>query len=237
MKALIKIGLTYTGSDEKHNNYVNWLVGSDAVEIVILTGDKIEPEDIHNLDGIVLSGGVDVHPGFYKSSVTDYPNRPADFKPGRDAFEKTVFEVSQQFSIPLLGICRGLQLVNCLTGGTLVQDLGPSLNEVHRFDKTDKKHTVIIEAGSLLHEIIGTSTTEVNSAHHQAIDKLGKDLKVSARAADGTIEGIEWEDSTGKPFFLAIQWHPERMEHVGLTNAPASINIRNRFINEVQKNT
>lgn len=234
MEAL-RIGLTYTGTDVKHNNYVNWLQERENVEVVTLVAGNIDLREIEILDGIVLSGGIDIHPKLYNSAALDYPNRPDAFHPERDEFEKQVFEISQERSIPLLGICRGLQLVNCLTGGTLVQDLGPAGNQVHRFDKADKKHAVSIERSSLLGAIIPGETVLVNSAHHQAIDQLGEGLKVNARSEEGVVEGVEWENKTDKSFFLAVQWHPERMEHVGLANTPASINIRERFLHEIRK--
>ena len=234
MEAL-KIGLTYTGTDEKHNNYVNWLQQGGNVEVVTLKAGTINTEEIQKLDGIVLSGGIDIHPQVYNSAHVNYPNRPDAFHPERDEFEKTIFEISQDRSIPLLGICRGLQLVNCLTGGTLIQDLGNNLNQLHRFDKSDKKHVVQIDPSSLLSDIIRLEAIEVNSAHHQAIDRLGTGLKVNARSADGIVEGIEWENSMGKSFFVAVQWHPERMQHVGLQNTPGSINIRERFLHEIKQ--
>ena len=231
----LRIGLTYTGTDVKHNNYVNWLQERENVEVVTLVAGKNNRTEIEVLDGIVLSGGIDIHPRLYNSNVVDYPNRPDTFHPERDEFEKMIFEITQEKSIPLLGICRGLQLVNCLTGGTLVQDLGPERNQVHRFDKADKKHPVFIDESSLLGEIIPGETVQVNSAHHQAIDRLGEGLKVNARSEEGVIEGVEWDNKTAKSFFLAVQWHPERMEHVGLAHTPASINIRERFLQEIKK--
>ncbi|MES2892984.1 MAG: gamma-glutamyl-gamma-aminobutyrate hydrolase family protein [Bacteroidota bacterium] len=231
----LKIGLTYTGTDAKHNNYVNWLQAAGNVAVTSLVAGKITADEISKLDGIVLSGGIDVHPELYHNENINYPNAPAEFHPERDQFEKMVFDLSQEGAIPVLGICRGLQLINCIVGGTLVQDLGETANSQHRFDKTDKKHDIQIEKGSLLNAIVGEEEVAVNSAHHQAIDRLGKGLKISARSGDGVIEGIEWENKSGKSFLLAVQWHPERMEHVGLQDSPASIKIRDHFINEIKQ--
>ncbi len=235
MEPILKIGLTYTGSAEKHNNYVNWITGDEQIEIVKLSHEDNNLDMVKTLDGIVMSGGVDVHPKFYSSDITDYLNAPEKFNEERDEFEKTVFEISRQQHIPLLGICRGMQLANCILGGTLIQDHGPDGNSIHRFDEIDKRHDIQIVPNTLLSEITGTKLTAANSAHHQAIDIAGEGLMVNSRSDDGTIEGVEWEDKTGKAFFLGVQWHPERMYKFGLSEAPAAKNIRDAFLNELKK--
>lgn len=235
MQPAKKIGVTYTGSDEKHSNYVNWLKGNDAVEIITLSAPHTDLESIREFDAIVLSGGIDMHPRFYHNSFITYPNAPTHFHEKRDEFEMAVFKLSQQHRLPLLGICRGLQLVNCILGGTLKQDMGPTHNAIHRFDEQDKAHGINITKGTLLHEITGVSRTIANSAHHQCIDVLGEGLTVNCGSDDGIIEGIEWSEKENKSFFLAIQWHPERMYKFHLSNLPAAKNIRDRFLNEIKQ--
>lgn len=234
MEPSLKIGLTYTGTDEKHNNYVKWLTGNDKVSIVRLSAEENNSELVEELDGIVLSGGIDMHPKYYSGELI-YPNAPDQFNDQRDEFEQTVFEQCIQFNKPILGVCRGMQLVNCLLGGSLVQDIGIAANNLHRFDKKDKLHDTEILPGTLLEHILHSGRVVTNSAHHQAIAIPGKALKVNARSVDGIIEGIEWADPSGKPFFLGVQWHPERMIQAGLQDAPATKNIRERFITEVKK--
>ena len=120
-----------------------------------------------------------------------------------------------------------------MQGGTLVDDLS-NLNDKHKKEgTTDKEHTIKIKENSLLNEIVKNDTGEVNSAHHQSIDTLGKELMINSLAEDGTIEGIEWKDKTGKPFMLCVQWHPERMFR--FQHSPLSENIRNHFIEEIKK--
>ena len=155
MENKIKVGVSFTGTAEKHTNYVNWLKGKDLIEIITLSPEVTQLENIKNLDGIVLSGGVDMHPKFYKNSVTDYPNRPNIFDEKRDEFELEIFRLSQQNTIPLLGVCRGMQLINCALGGTLVQDNGIIANAIHRFENKDKAHGINIFPGTLLNEITG----------------------------------------------------------------------------------
>ncbi len=112
----------------------------------------------------------------------------------------------------VLGVCRGLQLINVHLKGTLIQDLGVEGDQTHMAGGgADKQHKVVVEEGTLLREVVGGKGGVANSAHHQAVGRLGTGLRVNCRAEDGTIEGLEWADPAGKPFMLAVQWHPERM--------------------------
>ena len=235
MEREIKIGLTYTGTAEKHNNYVNWLRGDEPITIIDLSVEDNNLQKVKEMDGVVLSGGVDIHPKHYNNSKSDYPNAPECFHEPRDEFEKAVFEITQQYNIPVLGVCRGMQLVNCLLGGSLTQDIGEDANSIHRFEEIDKVHTVKLLPGTILRNIIKTDSTLTNSAHHQSIDMTGKGLKINALSDDGIIEGIEWADDARRPFFLGVQWHPERMFKSGLGESPATISIRTRFLDEIKK--
>ena len=235
MQPAIKIGVTYTGSDEKHSNYVNWLKGNDLIEITTLSPLHTDPNTIRDFDGIVLSGGVDMHPRFYHNPITTYPNAPLHFHEKRDEFEIAVFEMTRQYQLPLLGVCRGMQLVNCALGGTLTQDIGATANTIHRFEQHDKAHGINIVKGTLLNEITGVDRTITNSAHHQCIDVLGEGLTINCGSDDGIIEGVEWTEKANKSFFLAIQWHPERMYKFHLNDLPAAKNIRDRFMKEIKK--
>lgn len=234
----MKIGLTYTGSEEKHQNYIRWITGDDAIEVTTLSAD--DSTDMKNYDGLLLSGGTDVHPTYYRSKKFNYPNAPAAFEEERDKFETAVFRSAQENNIPVLGVCRGFQLISCLFGGTLKQDLGNSLNKIHKSQvenkiQKDKAHGISIEPGTLLSDVCGFERLVVNSAHHQAVKKTGKGLRINCRADDGTIEGFEWANPSGKPFLLAVQWHPERMFKFDLSNSPVSKAIRDHFIAAIQK--
>ncbi|CAN5133618.1 hypothetical protein BH11BAC5_BH11BAC5_23360 [soil metagenome] len=231
----IKIGVTYTGSDEKHSNYVNWLKGNDPIEIITLQPQHTDINSIADFDAIVLSGGVDMHPRFYNNPNIIYPNAPLHFHEKRDEFEIAVFHKSQQHRLPLLGVCRGMQLINCIQGGTLKQDIGTISNAIHRFEEHDKAHAINIVKGTLLSEITGVTRTMTNSAHHQCIDLLGEGLTINCGSDDGIIEGVEWTEKENKSFFLAIQWHPERMYKFHLSELPSAKNIRDRFLKEIKK--
>jgi putative glutamine amidotransferase len=227
----MKIGLTRTENEEKHQFYIDWLKGHDDIDIITLTpGSDLTTKD---LDALVLSGGWDIHPDFYKGSH-DYDHKPGSWKKERDSFETSLLTSALNDNIPVLGICRGLQVINVALGGTLIQDLGNDGNKLHKGDP-DKKHTVTIEKNTLLRDITSVEETETNSAHHQAIDKLANDLIVNARSADNVIEGIEWRDPAAKPFLLAVQWHPERMFKFQLEQSPASKALREHFIGEIKK--
>lgn len=235
MSTNIKIGLTYTGSDEKHGYYVNWLKGNDDIEIIRLSAEDDNLHLVKEVDAIVLSGGVDAHPQSYGSNNTSYPNAPAAFHEARDEFETATFLLTQQLHIPVLGVCRGMQLINCVLGGDLIQDIGEEANNNHRNQGEDKKHPVLILPDTLLGEITSQQQDDANSAHHQCVNHLGKELMVNAQSEDGIIEGIEWADKSEKPFLLGIQWHPERMFKLNLQASTLSKNIREYFINQVQK--
>lgn len=232
----MKIGLTYTGSEEKHNNYVQWLKGDDEIEVVTLSSTLNNADKLNSCDALVLSGGVDIHPEFFKGAIT-YPNQPKEWDMERDVFEQKLYQSAIENKQPILGICRGFQLINILNGGTLNQDLG-ELNATHNKEGIkDKLHQVIIDENSLLFEITEATKDTVNSAHHQSISQLGKNLMPNCIAEDGTIEGIEWTDKKQHPFLLGVQWHPERMYQFQLADSPTTKNIRNSFIAAIKKPT
>ncbi len=236
----MKIGLTHTGIEEKHQNYIRWLTADDTIEVIKLSEQLDDADDIKKYDALILSGGVDIHPKYYNNNKVSYTHSPKKFNEQRDEFEIALFKNAQTANIPVLGICRGLQLINCILNGTLMQDLGDDANKIHKAEvinhiQKDKAHGLDIEEATTLHEIVKTNRLVVNSAHHQTISKLGEGLKVNCRSDDGLIEGFERENGIGKPFLLAVQWHPERMYKFNLQDSPVSKSVRDRFIEEVKK--
>jgi len=236
MKAKKKIGISFTATNYKH--YIEWFNESDLstdLELVELSFAINNLEDIQTCDGFVLTGGVDVHPCFYGGNPL-YDNMPNSFQKNRDEFESAIFHYSQLMKLPLLGICRGLQLVNVLTGGKLNQDLGNEKNDIHKKnDESDKFHHAIVQPNTLLNQITKCSSGIINSAHHQSIniDHLGHNLKINAIADDGiTIEGIEFEDKSNKGFMLCVQWHPERLGDKG--EIALSQNIKQTFLTAIR---
>jgi putative glutamine amidotransferase len=236
---MMRIGLTYTGTEWKHENYVKWLIGKEEdIEIVRLSAEQGNQGDLLDCSGLVLSGGVDIEPGLYGGYARYHKAPKEGWQKERDLFEQSALRSAWEMGLPVLGVCRGLQLINVSLKGSLVQDLGGQGDEVHENESgVDKQHAVRIERGTMLAEVAGQSEGVVNSAHHQAVDRLGEGMRVNCRAEDGTIEGLEWAEPGGKPFMLAVQWHPERMYVNGLADAFLYQAIRDRFIEEIKKNT
>jgi len=178
---------------------------------------------------------VDVDPSFYNGE-REYNNSPDEHEPKRDIFEEKIYRYSQLNKLPLLGICRGMQLVNVLQGGKLIQDLD-SNNERHKKEEADKEHTIIAGEGTLLHQIAGSVSGHVNSAHHQSIDPnaIGQNLKVNAYDDDEEkiIEGLEFDDKTNKAFMLCVQWHPERIKNK--EENPFSENLKKQFLSTTRQ--
>ncbi|MBZ5859293.1 gamma-glutamyl-gamma-aminobutyrate hydrolase family protein [Flavihumibacter profundi] len=232
-----KIGVSFTTTNNQ--NYLNWFTPEDLgddIELLQLSFEENNEQDISLCSGFILTGGIDIDADLYDGEP-DYEHKPELFHTDRDHFEKKIYDFAQQHHLPVLGICRGLQLVNVLEGGKLVQDLGPE-NEVHKkAGEEDKQHLVHIQRDSLLFEISGVSEGMVNSAHHQAIDQreIAPTLKINALSGtnDRTIEGIEFKDQTGKPFMLCVQWHPERMKDK--EESPLSKNIKQSFLNAIRQ--
>ena len=156
---------------------------------------------VDRLDGILLTGGADIDPGLYGApSETDlFPPEPQ-----RDRFELDLLDAAAAADLPVLGICRGLQLMNVEAGGSLHQDVPPH----SRFDVPPETltHAVTFEADSEIGQLYG-GPIEVNSLHHQTVDRLGEGYRVTGTSPDGTIEAIE---SYALPR-VAVQWHPEMM--------------------------
>ncbi|WP_419849127.1 gamma-glutamyl-gamma-aminobutyrate hydrolase family protein [Candidatus Poriferisocius sp.] len=152
------------------------------------------------LDGIVLPGGTDIDPILYGA---DPDPELLPLEPERDDLELALLSAALEAEVPVLGICRGIQVLNVHQGGTLHQHVP----EHGRFDLPIDStiHEVSFAEGSTLHELYGPSA-QVNSLHHQTVADLGHDLTVTARADDGTIEGVEMGDHV-----VAVQWHPEMM--------------------------
>jgi acyl-CoA reductase-like NAD-dependent aldehyde dehydrogenase len=228
-----RIGISFSRTNFHY--YWEWFAGEEEkgeVARVELSFEKNNLEDLATCDGFVLTGGVDIHPSLYGGDET-YANQPDAFQLERDIFEKKIYDYSQRHQLPVLAICRGMQLVNVLQGGKLVQDLD-KVNIVHKKDESDKSHPLKVLPGTLMSEIEEERLTIINSAHHQAVDPtaIGENLQVNAVSeGDDVVEGLEFKDKTGKAFLLGVQWHPERME--GKEEHPFSINIKKRFLKEV----
>ena len=152
--------------------------------------------------GLVLCGGGDIESALYGQE--DRGSQPPDRE--RDRAELELFRAFFQAGRPILGICRGMQLINVALGGTLIQDLPRSQRARHTAPEGDLVHRVSALEGSLLHCLYGPAF-QVNSAHHQAVDAPGKGLRVTARSEEGLPEAVDWNERR----IMAFQFHPERM--------------------------
>lgn len=185
--------------------------GARAVLLVADPADAADPAELlERIDGVILSGGSsDVAPECY--GAERHPETAAE-EPRRDGFEMALARAARDAGIPVLGICRGMQLLNVAYGGTLHQHLPAVLDDDgHRaLPAGFSRHEVRTEPGSLAERATGAQIEEVLSHHHQGIDAVGRGLRVTARAsADDLIEAIE--DPQAR-FLLGVQWHPEEDE-------------------------
>jgi putative glutamine amidotransferase len=159
------------------------------------------------LQGLILSGGPDVHPRYYHE-----PPSPqlGDIDETLDKMELEAARLANNIDLPILAICRGIQILNVALGGSLYQDiLSQAKTNIHHAPNADKKthtHEVIIEPDTRLSQILNRNKIWVNSKHHQAVKDLAPSLKLAARADDGIIEAVE---NYSKRFMLGVQWHPE----------------------------
>lgn len=187
--------------------------GGIPVTIPLLDNEDYINDLVDKLDGFLFCGGPDIHPYYYGQSL----------KKGqglvvleRDKFELKLLERVLKKNKPVFGICRGLQLINIFFGGTIYQDIDQTkLTDIEHISNMIPKycysHKVSIYKKSKLFEAFDRDDIDVNSYHHQAVDKLGKGLKETAWAEDGIIEGIENDDYY---FVVGVQWHPEMMGEV-----------------------
>ena len=196
----LALGLTYPQA----------IRAAGAVPVVIPPLDvaSIEPL-LDGLCGLCLSGGPDLHPSIY--GAEPHPEL-GPTEPHLDVFEIALIRAAEARAMPVLAICRGLQVLNVSRGGTLIQDL-PSLHpsEIqHRQDQVGSvpTHDAAVEPGSLVAACLGATELRVNSFHHQAVDRLGSGLRAVGWAPDGVVEAIE---ATDRPFTIAVQWHAESM--------------------------
>jgi putative glutamine amidotransferase len=192
--------------------YVEALRRSGAIPVVIPPQPENADAIAESLDGIVLAGGFDCDPELYGEEP--HPSvEPMDRR--RQDNDLALARVARDRGIPTLGICLGLQMMNVAAGGTLVQDIDSQVETDIRHASIPEdraRHDVIVQEGTYLAGFVPGVELNVNSSHHQAIDKVGEGLRVTAHAPDGIVEGVE---DPRHPFYLGVQWHPEDMSGEG----------------------
>ena len=181
-------------------------------------------QDALTCDGLLLPGGGDMDPKFYGQERI-----PACGEPNllRDAAEPLLLRAFLAADKPVLGICRGIQVMNAVLGGDLYQDIKPFEHLPHN-DHWAKVHTVTVRRGTLLSRILGQDTVLVNSQHHQAVDRIAPGFTLAALSEDGIVEAIEKPDAG---FCLGVQWHPEWLSDAD----PAMQSLFDAFVNACSK--
>lgn len=187
-------------------------VGAVPLLIPLLEKGAWSDELLECCDGLLITGGEDVTPLLYGEVPHERLKRTSL---ERDELEMQLIREALRLRMPLLAICRGMQILNVAMGGTLFQDLPAQRQSAEDHadgdtdaDWTEFKHSISIESGSKLRMILGCGSTEVNSLHHQALKTVARDLRVAAKAPDGLVEAVE---ITGYPFGIGVQLHPETL--------------------------
>lgn len=202
----------FIGSEKSYvnNDYVTSILDAGGIPVIlpIVNNEEIIKTQVEKVDGILISGGCDINSLLYGEKPIE---KQGSINKERDKFEVSLIKYAIQLKKPILGICRGLQILNVVFGGTLYQDLSFICNSnINHFQKSrtiTEAHTVNITKGSKLYEILGEKIA-TNSFHHQAVKEIAPGFIVSAISEDNIIEAIEKE---GKDFIVGVQWHPEML--------------------------
>ncbi|TIP43758.1 gamma-glutamyl-gamma-aminobutyrate hydrolase family protein [Mesorhizobium sp.] len=228
-KPLIGIVGEYDVEKESYvcdNQYVRAIEKAGALPIILPYVKADHLDDVLDLiSGLVLTGGKDLSTEFYDAA----PHPAAVVQPERDNFEFALARLALKRSMPILGICRGMQLLNVVAGGTLyphtIDELPNGLDHRNGIPLDQTAHDVLLEPDTRLFQYNGGSPSlRVNSGHHQAVKRLAPDFIISARANDGLAEAIE---APGRPFVIGVQWHPEFF----YDSEPTSRNLFHSFVN------
>lgn len=207
------------------SKYIESLARAGAgMRWVELSDPEQAVQDALTCDGLLLPGGGDMDPKFYGQERI-----PACGEPNllRDAAEPLLLRAFLAADKPMLGICRGIQVMNAVLGGDLYQDIKPFEHLPHN-DHWAKVHTVTVRRGTLLSRILGQDTVLVNSQHHQAVDRVAPGFTLAALSEDGIVEAIEKPDAR---FCLGVQWHPEWLSDAD----PAMQGLFDAFVNACSK--
>lgn len=207
------------------SKYIESLARAGAgMRWVELSDPERAVQDALTCDGLLLPGGGDMDPKFYGQARI-----PACGEPNllRDAAEPLLLRAFLAADKPVLGICRGIQVMNAVLGGDLYQDIKPFEHLPHN-DHWAKVHTVTVRRGTLLSRILGQDTVLVNSQHHQAVDRVAPGFTLAALSEDGIVEAIEKPDAR---FCLGVQWHPEWLSDAD----PAMQSLFDAFVNACSK--
>ena len=194
-----------------NQSYIHAIHQAGGLPLLIPVGIALTDLDplVHKLDGVLFTGGGDIDPQYFGGE--NYP-KVSSVNLERDRLEFELLKIALKMNLPLLAICRGIQVLNVGLGGTLYTHIQDQLPDALKHDwypdfpRDRIAHTVSVTRNSKLHHILGDSEVPVNSLHHQGIEKLGQGLEPVANAPDGLVEAVELKDAR---FALGVQWHPE----------------------------
>ena len=196
------------------SHYSQAITQACGIPILLPYSYKLIRDYLKICKGLIFPGSdIDIHPSLYGEKVS-VKKIDLDKNNPRIDFELELIQAALKKNIPILGICAGLQLLNVALGGSLYQDIKEQVQtdiiHMHRSENNaENTHPIIITKGTLLNKIIGKTNYIVTSFHHQAVKKIGKNLKISAIAPDGVVEAIELDNY---PFCIGVEWHPEFQE-------------------------
>jgi putative glutamine amidotransferase len=193
-------------------SYIDAIESAGLIPLVVppLANAEVASAILDAVDGLLLTGGEDVNPSRYGEKPHPKLKSVND---RRDSTEIALIHEAKRRRIPVLAICRGIQVLNVALGGTLIQDIGAqskgALDHDDGSPRKSRTHGLVVEPSSLTASALGATDLTVNSLHHQSVKDVSPELKITARSPDGIIEGLETKDSDW--WVLAVQWHPEEM--------------------------
>lgn len=210
--------------------YISWLTSIEpSLDIVKVSYLLDNLEEVNAVDGVVMTGGGDVHPQYY--GRPDAVELVEEVNEHRDEFELKLVDRALERDLPIMAVCRGMQVLNVALGGSIIVDLRTAGYADHRSPmNTPNIHPVHIDPHAMLYFAAGTTEVDINTLHHQGLDKLGRGMKAVGFSPDGVIEAVEWAQKANMPFMLGVQWHPERHADTELSR-----NIGSLFLKDVQR--
>jgi len=192
--------------------YVTALENAGLIPLIVppLSSEKAAASVLGSVSGLVLTGGEDVDPARYGE---DRHEKVRSVNAARDATEVALIREARARRMPVLAICRGIQILNVALGGSLVQDIPSQCDTTIAHDeegaRDSRSHEISIEPGSLIARAVGTEKCSVNSFHHQSVKRVADGMRITAKSPDGVVEGIESTDRSW--WVMGVQWHPEEM--------------------------
>ncbi|MCL2336406.1 MAG: gamma-glutamyl-gamma-aminobutyrate hydrolase family protein [Firmicutes bacterium] len=213
MQPVIGVSCCYKPEENRYwlsRDYVQAIQDAGGIPVILPANDSIDPDIIlSTVHGLMLPGGEDIEPGLFGEEP--WPEN-GTIDPERDVFEIALAARALQLKMPLLGICRGIQVMNVAGGGSVCQDIARVVDRSYKHSQQAPRwhvtHNIKIETKSTLFGILGQETLRVNSFHHQMVGKLAPGFIISAYSADGVVEGIEMPDDF---FCIGVQFHPENL--------------------------